>query len=57
MILSQVPTLGDTLKSCALQGVDADGLSIYKGVPYAAPPVGESRWRELHASGVQAARK
>jgi para-nitrobenzyl esterase len=34
------------IESGTLQGVDANGLSIYRGVPYAAPPVGELRWRE-----------
>src|SRR6201998_3495813 len=34
------------VESGALQGVDANGLSIYKGVPYAAAPLGELRWRE-----------
>jgi para-nitrobenzyl esterase len=34
------------IESGALQGVDANGLSIYKGVPYAAPPLGDLRWRE-----------
>src|SRR5258708_15805986 len=33
-------------ESGALQGVDANGLSMYKGVPYAAPALGELRWRE-----------
>lgn len=28
-----------------LQGTVEDGLRIYRGIPYAAPPVGELRWR------------
>lgn len=28
-----------------LQGISEDGLTIYKGIPFAAPPVGELRWR------------
>jgi para-nitrobenzyl esterase len=34
------------IESGALQGAYANGLSIYKGVPYAAAPLGELRWRE-----------
>jgi para-nitrobenzyl esterase len=34
------------IESGALQGVSADGLILYKGVPYAAPPLGLMRWRE-----------
>jgi para-nitrobenzyl esterase len=34
------------VESGALQGVDANGLSIYRGIPYAQPPLGELRWRE-----------
>ncbi len=30
----------------ALQGVREGPLTVYKGVPFAAPPVGDLRWRE-----------
>ncbi len=29
----------------AIQGIDKDGLQTFLGVPYAAPPVGDLRWR------------
>jgi para-nitrobenzyl esterase len=32
-------------ESGVIQGTIEDGLSIYRGIPYAAPPVGDLRWR------------
>jgi len=29
-----------------VEGVSQDGLLIYKGIPYAAPPLGDLRWRD-----------
>jgi para-nitrobenzyl esterase len=28
-----------------VQGTSEDGLSVYRGIPFAAPPVGDLRWR------------
>ncbi len=33
------------IESGAISGVRESGLSVYKGVPFSAPPVGELRWR------------
>lgn len=32
-----------------IQGMDADDLTIFKGVPFAAPPVGDLRWKAPQA--------
>jgi para-nitrobenzyl esterase len=32
-------------KSGVVSGISEGGLSVYKGVPFAAPPTGDLRWR------------
>ena len=45
----------------ALQGTVEDGLAIFRGIPYAAPPVGNLRWRAPQPAakweGVRAAKE
>ena len=40
---NQRPTI--RVESGLLEGITEDGIDIFKGIPYAAPPVGEFRWR------------
>ena len=34
-----------TTEAGPIEGYEANGLMIYKGIPFAAPPVGELRWK------------
>ena len=50
-----------TTRYGVLEGVCESGVNVFKGVPFAAPPVGENRWRApqpLQAwQGVRSAKK
>jgi para-nitrobenzyl esterase len=50
-----------TVEQGSLRGTVESGLSVYRGVPFAAPPVGELRWRAPQPaakwSGVRAAQQ
>src|SRR6185437_11632807 len=41
--LAQIGTVSVT--GGRIEGVAADGISSFKGIPFAAPPVGNLRWR------------
>ena len=34
-----------TIDTGQLKGLEQDGVMVFKGIPYAAPPVGDLRWR------------
>ena len=33
------------IKSGAISGIEKNGIHIFKGIPFAAPPVGDLRWK------------
>jgi para-nitrobenzyl esterase len=35
-----------TVSGGQIQGTVQDGVSIYKGIPFAAPPLGDLRWKD-----------
>jgi len=41
--LAQSPNI--TTEAGTISGVSESGLSVYKGIPFAVPPVGDLRWR------------
>ena len=43
LALSQIQNVKST--GGQLQGVVADGVASFKGIPFAAPPVGDLRWK------------
>ena len=44
--LSSQNTVNVRVAEGTLAGTDSSGVKIFKGVPFAAPPVGNLRWRE-----------
>jgi para-nitrobenzyl esterase len=43
MLIAQTPIVSTTAGK--VSGVDNNGIQIYKGIPFAAPPVGDLRWK------------
>ena len=48
LMLAPLPTLADAVQTDAglVRGVRTGPLTVYKGIPFAAPPVRSLRWRE-----------
>jgi len=46
---STIPAHPIRIESGRVQGVVEDELLVYRGIPFAAPPVGDLRWRAPRA--------
>src|SRR2546423_2996428 len=50
-----------TIDTGALEGLDTAGVMVFRGIPYAAPPIGDLRWRPPQSpqlwSGVRPAKQ
>ena len=48
---AQAPEAGPLVETPAgsFRGVSENGLEVYRGIPFAAPPVGDLRWRAPQA--------
>ena len=46
-VFSAIAQTGPIVKTAygKLRGVEEDGIKVFKGVPFAQPPVGELRWK------------
>ena len=45
LLLTGVAAASVKVETGLVEGTSEDGLTVYRGIPFAAPPVGELRWR------------